>query len=108
MKERTANPIHEYKPVLISKIKKLDIAKRTSAYKSAVPIFTLVYFLKIAAIISVPPLEVPRLKSTAEAKAGDRLSVAASVVVKLPFLSSQFVSIFVILSHVVSSWQQNL
>lgn len=78
MKERTAKPIQEYKPVLISKIKKLDIAKRTSAYNSAVPILTLVYFLKIAAIISVPPLEVPKLNRTAEAKAGKAIAKQSS------------------------------
>ena len=57
---------------------KLDNAKSISAYKSAVPILILVYFLKIAAIISVPPLDEPRLNNTAEAKAGKAIAKHSS------------------------------
>ena len=49
-----------------------------SVKSNARPMLMLVYFLKIAAMTSVPPLEEPMLKSTAELNAGSAIAKASS------------------------------
>ena len=65
-----ARPSTEHRPVSTSKNRNVEAAMSTSEHSRARPISRLVYFRRIMARISVPPVEPSRLKRMAEPKAG--------------------------------------
>ena len=65
-----ARPSSENRPVRISNTNIAENAMSVSLTSSALPISRLVYFLRIIATISVPPLEALQLKRIAEPTAG--------------------------------------
>lgn len=64
------SPSIENRKVFISKIKNADSVINRSLNRSALPILTLVYFFKIIATTSVPPLDAPMLNRMAEPRPG--------------------------------------
>ena len=59
-------PHRENRPVVISNTKQAETAISRSTASKAVPIFIEVYFFRIMATMSVPPLEAPMLNMIAE------------------------------------------
>ena len=78
IKERTKRPSVERRPVLISNTRKVAATMIRSVKSKAFPILMLVYFFKIIATISVPPLEAPILNKSAEPTAGRKIPKASS------------------------------
>lgn len=72
--ERKINPNNEYRPVLTSKMRNPDKVKIISEIMRPLPMSTLVYFFRIMAITSVPPLDAPILNKIAEPKAGSKIA----------------------------------
>ena len=58
-------PSRENSPVVAPKAGKAAAAMKKSARNRALPMSALVYFLRIMAMMSVPPVEAPTLNSTA-------------------------------------------
>ena len=67
-------PNKEYSPVLTLNTRNPARVKIRSEIIKPFPISTLVYFLRIIAITSVPPLEAPILNKIAEPSAGNKIA----------------------------------
>ena len=73
-----SRPVIENSPVSMPKAAQAARVITKSEAIRALPIFRLVYFFKIMATISVPPLEASMLNSSAEPKAGRRMAKKSS------------------------------
>ena len=77
-RDLAARPMVENSPVSGPKMKNEEAAAATSTSMRTVPMLRLVYFLSIMAMISVPPLEAPRLKRMAVPTAGRKMANSSS------------------------------
>jgi hypothetical protein len=73
-----ARPSREKRPVSTSKTRRAEAAMKTSEASSARPTSMPVYFFRIIAIMSVPPVEAPMLKRMAAPRAGRRTAKKSS------------------------------
>ena len=71
-------PHRENRPVVISNTKQAETAISRSTASKAVPIFIEVYFFRIMATMSVPPLEAPMLNMIAELMPGMAMAKISS------------------------------
>ena len=74
IKERIERPSRENSPVSMSKMKKPAAVINASEMSHAFPISKLEYFLRIMAMMSVPPLEDPMLNKIADPRAGSAMA----------------------------------
>ena len=71
-------PSSENRPVRMPNTKQAEAAISASLTSSALPMSRLVYFLRIIATMSVPPLEALQLKRIAEPTAGSIIAKHSS------------------------------
>ena len=77
-RDLAASPMVENSPVSGPNTKNEDATAATSTSIRTVPMFRLVCFFKIMAMISVPPLDAPRLKRMAVPTAGRKIANISS------------------------------